>query len=702
MMTNERQHKVQATHLKRSAYVYVRQSSPRQVKENKESTERQYALREQAVALGWPIERVIIVDHDQAKTAANPEEREAFEKLVTEVGMGRAGLVCGLEVQRLARNSVDWQRLLEMCALTETLVLDEDGLYDPKVFNDRILLSLKGVFSEAEHHVIRARLQGGALNKAQRGALEVPIPAGFVYDPTGKVELDPDKQVQGAVRLLFETFRRIGTAFGTAREFREKKLLFPVRLKKGPRRGQLLWQDLGVTRALQLLHNPRYAGAFCWGRTRQRKRRVDGRLKNICEKRPREEWILIPNLHKGYIAWEEFEENQRRLRENAAAHGNDRRRGPAREGPALLQGLIVCGKCGLRMTVQYHKTVDGALIPKYSCSRNVVERAEKTPCQVFRGDALDEAVGRLLVDSVTPMALEVALTVQKAVESRVEEVDRLRKQQTERARYEAELARHRFMAVDPNNRLVADALEADWNEKLRALTQAQEEYQRSRDAEPCILSDEQRASIAALATDFPRLWQDPRTPMRERKRMVRLLLEDVTVVRGEQITAHVRFRGGPSTTLTLPLPLKHWERTITSPEVVAEVDKLLDKHLESDIARLLNERGVRSGQGRRFNVKMVIDIRNSYSLKSRYERLRETGLLTLKEVAKGLRVKPDTVKRWLQRGLLRAQAYSNKNECLFEPPGADAPVRGKRKDDHRRPPTGGAQSGRRSNKRGAV
>ena len=332
------------------AYLYVRQSTVRQVFENTESTRRQYALRERAVALGWPIERVIVIDSDLGKSGASSTDREGFQKLVGEVGMGRAGIVLGLEVSRLARNSTDWHRLLEICALSDTLILDEDGVYNPSDFNDRLLLGLKGTMSEAELHVMRARLRGGILNQARRGALKMALPVGLVYDPADHVVLDPDGQVQQSIVHLFETFERTGSASATVKHFREQGLRFPRRPRRGPHKGELLWEALRHWRVLRVLHNPRYAGAFVFGRTRTHKR-PGGNIK--LEWLPREEWmVLLADAHPGYIAWEQFEVNQRRLRDNAQAHGAQRRKSPPREGPALLQGLAVCGVCGQRMTVR--------------------------------------------------------------------------------------------------------------------------------------------------------------------------------------------------------------------------------------------------------------------------------------------------------------------------------------------------------------
>jgi len=667
-MLNDLHQKVQASHLKRDAYLYVRQSTLRQVLENTESTKRQYGLRQRAVALGWADERVIVIDSDLGQSGAS-SDREGFQRLVAEVGMGHAGIVLGLEVSRLARNSMDWHRLLEICALTATLICDEDGVYDPAHFNDRLLLGLKGTMSEAELHVLRARLQGGILNKARRGELEMRPPVGLVYTSEGTLVLDPDRQVQHCLRWLFATFARTGSACATVKAARGEQLAFPRRCAKGTHKGELLWGSLDHSQVLRALHNPRYAGAFVYGRCHT-VRTIDGltRLRRM----PRDEWVtLIPGTHAGYISWEEFEHNQQRLHESAQAMGADRRRGPPREGPALLQGLVLCGRCGQRMTVRYHSR-HGQLCPEYICQREGIEHGQAV-CQRVPGTSVDQAIGAMLVEAVNPVALEVTLVVQRELQSRFDEADRMRHAQVERAQYECELAQRRYMRVDPDNRLVADSLEAHWNEKLRALGEAREEYARRREQDARVLTEEQRSAILQLASDFPRLWSEPGTPDRDRKRMVRLLLEDVTLNRAEQIILQVRFKAGARRTLHLPLPLCAWQQRVTPSTVIDEIDQLLNEHTTAQIADILNARGLTPGAGATFHARLVARLARDYHLKPRYDRLRERGMLTLQEMADSLQVTTHTVKIWLRRGLLRGHAYSDKNESLYEPPGEAAP-----------------------------
>lgn len=663
--------KVTASHLDRDAYLYVRQSSLRQVVEHGESTKRQYALRERALALGWPTERIHVIDCDLGKSGASAAGREGFQKLVAEVGLGRAGLVMGLEVSRLARNSSDWHRLLEICALTTTLILDEDGIYDPAHFNDRLLLGLKGTMSEAELHFLRARMRGGALNKARRGELKMRLPTGFLYDEKDRVILDPDQQVQTSLRCFFETFRRTGSARATVKAFRRQSLLFPCRIHCGPHKGELHWNELTHTRALTTLHNPRFAGAFFYGRTRTR-RRPDGKYTYSAQ--PREDWFaLIPDAHEGYITWDEFEANERRLCENANGYGYDRHKRPPREGPALLQGIVICGRCGRRMSVRYHVR-RGKQVPDYTCQWDMVEQC-KPVCQIVPGAGVDAAIAELLIASISTSNIEITLAVQAELLARAEEADRLRLQQVERVRYESELSRRRFMNVDPENRLVADSLEADWNEKLRSLEEAQRTYEEHRQLDGRLVDASLREELFALATDLPRLWNCEQTTDQDRKRMVRLVIEDVTLLKQENLVLQVRFRGGAERQIVLPRPARAWEMCQTAPEAVSEIDRLLEDHCEGEIAEILNQKGFTTGHGHKWTRSTVKDTRRGYKLKTRYERLRSRGLLTVDEVAERLNVHQQTVRAWNRHGLLIAHPFTGKNECLYEVPGPDAPLK---------------------------
>jgi DNA invertase Pin-like site-specific DNA recombinase len=675
--------KVTATHLSRRALLYIRQSSLKQVLHNTESAIRQYDLRGKAISLGWDASQITVIDIDQGQSGASAADRAGFQQLAAEVSLGRAGIVLGLECSRLARNSADWHQLLELCGLTGTLICDEDGLYDPRNFNDRLLLGLKGALSEAELHFIRARLRGGIVSKARRGELITPLPVGLAYDGAGHVILDPDTAIQGALKHLFATFEATGSASACVKAFNAAGLSFPWRHLKGPRKGQVDWKPLAHHTVLRVLHNPRYAGAFTYGRHRD-VRLPGGKLSRIAL--PRREWLsFIPGAHPGYITLDQYDRNIAVLAANAAAHGRDRAAGPAREGPALLQGIIICGRCGNRMTIRYHQR-GGRELPTYLCQRDGIEHGRRI-CAAIPGHSLDQRIGALLIDTLTPLAVEAALTVAAELQHRAAEADALRAAHVERARYHADLARSRYLAVDPANRLVASTLEAGWNTALRALDDAQAAYDKAREQHPGQLTDTQQARIRQLVTDLPGIWHDPATPARERKRIARLLLTDVTVTRTrDTITAHVRLPAGQHTTLTLPIPPNAAQLRKTPAAVVTAIDELLDHHTHAQIAGILNDRGLTSGEGRPFHRLIIRNIRDEYGLRSREQRLRDAGMLTLAEMASRLGMPAKTVKIWYHAGLITGHPYNDKGQCLYPPPGPNPPTRAQgRKLSERRP-----------------
>jgi hypothetical protein len=534
------------------------------------------------------------------------------------------------------------------------------------------LLGLKGTMSEAELHVLKARLQGGLRNKARRGELELPLPIGLAYHPDGSVILEPDQQIRAAIQLLFDTFRQCASATTTVKRFRRERWLFPRRIRCGFGKGDVLWGPLDHCRVIQILHNPRYAGAFVFGRTRT-VRNVN--LKAIHHKVEREHWqVFIRDASPGYIDWEEFERNQMTLRQNLTGFGHSARGSMPREGVGLLQGRVVCGLCGARMRVRYQQ-VGGKLEPYYVCTENVVRRADKA-CQSIRGCAIDAVIGALLLECVAPAAIEVALAVEDEIAGRIEQANAQRTTQLARARYDAELARRRYLSVDPANRLVADSLEADWNERLRQLDSLQQEHERQQQADQKLLGDEARARIRALAQNFSQVWNDERIAPLERKRMVALLIDDVTLVKADRITIHVRFRGGRTTSLEIDKPKPIALIRKTHPEVVTKVDALLETCTDRQIADQLNALGCSNWRGQRFTHKKVYVIRRAYHLKSRFERLRARGMLTANELADQLGVCPKTIYDWGHDGFLREHRYGNQHRCLYESPGNVALVKG--------------------------
>ncbi len=660
--------KVQPHHLERGAYLYIRQSSMRQVIENVESTKRQYALRTRAVALGWRDEQIIVIDNDQGESGASAAWRQGFQHLVTDVGMGHAGIVMGLEVSRLARNNADWHRLLEICALADTLILDEDGIYDPANFNDRLLLGLKGTMSEAELHVLKARLRGGILNKARRGEYHCPLPTGFVYDEAGNVVLDPDAQIRQAIAYFFETFSRVGSASQAVKVFRTEGLVFPSRLRIGDR---TVFRPLTASTAMRTLNNPRYAGTYVYGRRRYR-RAPDGK-RTVQRKREHDDWLAcIPNAHPSYISWEQFQENLKILEANGRPY-ELARTSPPREGAALLQGRAVCGRCGRHFRVRY-VTRRGKQEAWYVCDRGHTTRGEPN-CQSIAGKPIDKAIGALVTESMTPAAVALALEIRREIEARYEEADQLRGRAIERAQIEADLAQRRFMLVDPNNRLVADTLEGEWNNRLRALAEAREERERVRQRDEVVLDDAIRQRLVAMTADFRNLWDDPSMPNRERKRLLAYIIEDATLIKipAERITKiHVRFKGGKTETLAALNPKSSAQQIQTPSEIVELVDTLLDHHIYSEIADILNKRGLRPGgsarPGRsdaRFTALRVAYLVHEYDLRPRYDRLRERGMLTKNEAAERLGIHEATVVRWAECGLVSRHAY-NAHAWLYE------------------------------------
>jgi len=642
----------------------------KQVIENVESTKRQYALRARAIALGWADDRIIVIDCDQGESGASAAWREGFRRLVTDVGLGRAGIVMGLEVSRLARNNADWHRLLEICALANTLILDEDGVYDPTNFNDRLLLGLKGTMSEAELHVLKSRLRGGIMNKVRRGEYRCVLPTGLVYQEAGVV-LDPDAQVRETIAYFFETFARVGSAHQTVKAFRNEGLRFPSRLRS-PASG-VIFHPLTASTAMRTLRNPRYAGAYAYGQ-RIYCRTVEGRKTQ--RKRAESDWLAcIPNAHPGYITWDRYQENLRLLESNG--HGYDAARAsPPREGVALLQGRAVCGRCGQQLRVRYRE-VRGKLESWYVCDRTTDARAESS-CQSLAGPPIDEAVGLLVADKMTPAAVELALEIRKEIEARYDEADQLRCRAVERAQVDADLSQRRFMMVDPANRLVADTLEADWNQKLRALADARDERDRGRRQDQIAIDDSTRERFVAMTTDFKRLWSDPSTPNRERKRMLAYVIEDATLVklpREGTTKVHVRFRGGQTTTLTTVNPRPSHEKVKTLPETVSLVDRLLDDHLYDEIAEILNAQGIRPGGsawpgkgGSKFTALRVQYIVHTYNLRLRLDRLRARGLLTKRELAARLGIHVATLTSWVKHGIIKAHAYNGHGWLYEEPP----------------------------------
>jgi hypothetical protein len=536
---------------------------------------------------------------------------------------------------------------------------------------------LKGTMSEAELHVIKARLRGGILNKVRRGEYRCSLPTGLVYDEAGNVVLDPDTQIRETIDYFFQTFSRVGSACQTVKVFRKQGLLFPSRLRIGD---AAVFRPLTASAAMRMLNNPRYAGAYVYGRRRYR-RTVDGK-KRVQRKPECGDWLAcIPNAHPGYIAWERYQENLAILETNGRGY-KLARASPPREGAALLQGRAVCGRCGRQFRVSY-ATRRGRQEAWYVCDRAHSDSGEPN-CQSIAGPPIDEAIGALIAEKMTPAAVELALEIRREIEARYEEADQLRCRALERAQVEADLAQRRFMLVDPSNRLVADTLESEWNDKLRALARAREERERGRQRDQLVLDDAIRERLVAMTTDFKKLWDDPGTPNRERKRLLAYIIEDATLLKvpAEGTTRiHVCFKGGKTETLTTLNPKSSAQQVKTPPRIVEIVDQLLDSHIYSEIAEILNEQGFRPGgsarPGRshaRFTALRVAYLVHGYALRSRYYRLRDHGMLTKPEAAARLGIHETTLVRWVEFGMVTRHAY-NAHAYLYELPGSHLPAK---------------------------
>jgi len=672
-MFTEFHRKVRAEHLRRDAFLYVRQSTARQVLDNAESTKRQYALRDRAVALGWPIEQVHTIDDDLGRSGARAENRDGFQKLVSEVALDHAGILLGLEVSRLARNNADWQRLLELCALSGCLVGDDDGVYDPAHFNDRLLLGLKGTISAAELHMLTARLVGGARNKARRGALDLPLPIGLVYDAAGSVMLDPEPRVQASLRRIFETFRETRSANAVQEGFRRDGIEFPRRIRRGVGKGRLIFGPLNVSRVLQILHNPRYTGAYVYGRSRV-VRKPDSKLAAIAV--ARNDWqVVIQIFHPGYISWENFESNEQILKDNLTEFLRGAEPRASRKPEALLMGRVLCGVCGTRMLARYDSR-DGRRIHYYTCQKSSPVRRGQS-CHWIAAPEIEAAIGTLLLQTVACTAIDSALAIQDELTRRLEQTEAQRRQALEQRRRDAELKRQRFLKCDPDHRLVADALEADWNEALRRLDTLQQEHQRQRLTDQVRLDGESRTRLSCLADEFPRVWNDPHTEPRERHRMLGLLIEDVTLLHGDPVTVHVRFRGGRMTSLSVPRPQSLPRASKVSPEVIIELDRLLDTCGDGEAAARLNALGYRNWLGNPFTTRRVTTLRQRTGLKSRFERLRAQGFVTAREMARDIGLCIQRTQHLGREGVLPIQHYGKGQRFLFAPLNGAVFVRGR-------------------------
>jgi len=619
--------KIKRNHLTRKGFLYVRQSTLRQVYENAESTKRQYALKERLLQLGWNESQIEVIDSDLGQSGADAEGRHGFQYLVSEVSLGRAGIIAGIEVSRLSRSSADWNRLLQIAALSGTLIMDEDGVYDVNDFNDRLLLGLKGTLSEAELHYLKSRMRGGLLNKAKRGELVRGVSIGYVYNEDGQIVKDPDAQVQEAIAMFFKAFTRVGSVFSLVRQYEEQGILFPGRPHKGFKLGELTWQKLTYPRALRTLQNPLYAGVYVYGK-RQTQHTVDGIKRIDMPKEQCHAWL--PEAHPAYISEAQFEENNRQIAKNTHPSSGLAHGGAVREGSALLQGIAICGVCGRIMSVRYSPS---AKQPLYMCEFNRRQYGE-AQCQHVVGGNIDFAIEALLLEAISPMTMDAAVAIQQEMVQRKEEILRLYSQQMQRARYEMDLAKRRYLRVDPDNRLVAAELERDWNQKVVAFEVAKAAYEQKCELEIRAVDEKLKAALDQLVSDFPKIWNDPKTSNKEKKRIARLILEDVTITADETtIVLGIRFKGGETKVLKIPKMARNLGDFNMEQTAVAEIKAMLPLGLTNrEIADALNEKGLFvSSAGNPFEVHTIRNLITRYSLPTRRDIARIDGWLTASE-----------------------------------------------------------------------
>src|SRR5712691_6698186 len=593
------QQKVRPEHLDRAAVVYVRQSSRQQVLEHTESTRLQYALAERAVALGWARSQVTVIDDDLGVSAATADSRKGFARLVTEVTMGRVGVVLGIEMSRLARTGRDWHQLLELCCLSGVLLADPDGVYDPGYYNDRLLLGLKGTMSEAELYLIRQRMLSGKLAKAERGELAIPLPIGYVRRPSGEAVLDPDEQAQHVVRLVFSAFARLGTLNAVLRYLVEREIQMPVRAHSGPSKGEIEWRRPTRETLQIMLHNPVYAGYYAYGRRQvEPRRKVPGRPSTGRVVKDASEWlVLLPGRLPAYVTPEEYEANVARMAANRQTAATP---GAPRDGSALLSGLLRCGRCGgHRMTVRYHDGHwgDARSAHGYTCAFYQVNYGTGGPCQHIAGPALDAYITGQVLEAVAPAALEVSMAAATQAEDERAMLGKLWRQRLERARYAAGRARRQYQLAEPENRLVVRQLEAGWEAALAEAARLEADYQRFTEEQPETLTAGQRAAIQILASDLPRVWNAPSTTQADRKELLRILIEDITATvagNSELVDVTITWAGGHQTSGQAVRPVARLDQLSYFPALLDRVTGLAGTGRNSrQIAGILNAGGYR-------------------------------------------------------------------------------------------------------------
>ena len=653
------EHKVTAAHLRRTAVVYVRQSTMAQLSRNRESTTRQYDLAARAVELGWPRAAVAVIDEDLGVSGASTAGRSGFAQLAAQVGLGQVGIVLALEVSRLARNNADWYRLLDLAGMTDTLIADTDGIYHPGLFNDRMLLGMKGTMSEAELHILRARLDGGIRSKAARGELRRGLPVGLVWGQAdGEISWHPDEAVTGMIASIFQRFAVCGSVRGVWLWLRDQGLKFPLQ-HHGHLTGseELTWVAPTYRAVHNVLTHPAYAGAYTFGRTRvQRSVDTDGALKVRQRAVPQDQWeVLITGHHRGFIDWNTFQANQSRIRGNTRPKAHEPGTGAVREGAALLQSLATCGTCGRKLAVYYDgpaKSTAGY----YCTGTGTLVEGKGTRHLRVGGTGIDAAVAQAFLAALAPTALQACLAAAQQLEDGHDAALAQWRRQAEQARYEAGRAERRYRAVDPDNRLVARGLETEWNTTLQTLADAEAELVRRETARPKTLTPQEKTTILTLGNNLADVWNAPTTTYKDRKRLLRSLLDEVNIsVHRNTTDAHaelvLRWKGGATTDLTVPIKRTPANRLRTDEDTIDLVRRLAVHYADAKIAGILNRQNRRTARGLSFTAGRVQSLRHHYEI-PRYtptEDPQDAELLTVADAAKELGLAPSTLHRLASR-----------------------------------------------------
>jgi DNA invertase Pin-like site-specific DNA recombinase len=656
---------IEASQLTRRAFVNVRQSSMTQVLHHQESTMMQYDLRQRAIALGWAPEAIEVIDEDQARTGTTLEGRSGFSRMADAVAYGEAGGVFAVEVSRMARSSEDWRRLLILCGLAGVAVVDEQRIYDPNDYDDKLLLELKGTMSEAEIHWLRRRLQGARQHKARRGALKMPASTGYQWGERG-FEMDPDEAVQRAVQVVFQRYDVEPSAWAVLRWAHQTGFLFPTRRSSADGDSSVEWKALRISRLHEILKNPIYAGVYAYGRRREKKVLVDGKIRRVRpDARDPDRWVVkIEGAHPGYITWERYLQNQEKLRQNMARMGNPSRGAP-REGPALLHGLLICGRCGHRMGPAYARRAHERWWT-YMCHGDR-DQGQKG-CWSVAGARIDRAVEELFLQTMVPSELELSLAVEQEVAGQAEELAKQWRARREQAAYEARRAERRYKAVDPDNRVVARTLEHDWEMKLRELEEVERQYAEARRTKRVDLSEEDRARVRELARDLPAVWRSPVTSRADRKAMMRLVIDSISLspmeVPRRATLVKVAWQSGVVSEIEVPRPDRR--DVLRTPRAAVERMRALaaEGRHDEEIAEILSAEGMRTGRGLRWNTWAVRWTRKRERIcrvapdRPRRELLPDRypdGRYSVAGAAKRFGVRLDMVRAWIKRGLVKGE-----------------------------------------------